>query len=555
MNYVTLTSVSLLCTLSLTTFAASDLDRHEQQEQAKKQQEELQQQVQAQDVQLETSITKTGELLLPNEPEGFLIKQIKVDISIEPRFKWLQVEAERFSHHRYGVQGIDLLVKYLNNKIAERGFITTTVLLPEQDLSTGILQLKLVPGYIGKVTFANPKQYGTWHNAFPTSEGNLLNVRALEQGVEQMQSAGNQVIKLQLKPGEKAGTSDVILDIKRTKPWSIGVGFDDAGLENTGRREGSVSVALYNPTGLNDTLSYTYNRDFQGHHEYGTKGYDAAYNLPLGNFTLGVNAYHNEYHERVTALVPYDLSSSSYTVETGLTGLIYRDRIRKTQGFFKLIQKERSTYINGEELGVQRQDTCAYRIGMLHRQYWGQSVIDGSLYYQKGMPWLGAKAGYDDFTAGYPTTRYALWGGSINIGTPVKLGKTMGRYTFTARGQYTNDTLYGSEHFSIGGRYTVRGFTGEQNLAAEKGFFLRNELGIPVVKLNLEPYVGVDYGRVWGPSSERLLGNNLAGVVFGLRGTLAKGLQYDAFIGAPLYKPDGFQTAKTALGFNVSYKF
>ena len=117
-----------------------------------------------------------------------------------------------------------------------------------------------------------------------------------------------------------------------------------------------------------------------------------------------------------------------------------------------------------------------------------------------------------------------MWGGSLNIGTPVKLGKAIGRYTFTARGQYTNNTLYGTEHFSIGGRYTVRGFDGEQTLAAENGFFLRNELGIPLTKLNMEPYIGMDYGRVWGPSSEYLLGNELAGIVFGLRGTLAKGL-------------------------------
>jgi hemolysin activation/secretion protein len=555
LNQSILLTTAVLCSLSLTSFAVPTLDQHEQQEQARRQQEQLQRQLQDKGAQLETGLTKAGDLVLPREPDGFLIRQITIDVTAEPCFKWLQEAVKPYAHHRYGVQGLDLLVKYLNSKIAERGFLTTTVMLPEQDLGSGHLLLKLVPGYIGHIRFANPKQYGTWHNAFPTYDGNLLNVRALEQGVEQMQHAGNQEVKLKLIPGEKAGTSDVILNIKRSKPWSIGIGFDDAGLESTGRREGSISFALYNPTGLNDTLSYTYNRDFQGHHEYGTKGYDAYYSLPLGNYTFDVSAYHNEYHERVKALTPYDLSSSSYTVETGLTGLIYRDRIRKTQGFFKLLQKKRNTYINGENLGVQHQETTAYRIGLLHRQYWGQAVLDGSLYYQKGMPWLGAEPGYDDFTSGYPTTRYALWGASLNIAMPVKLGKITGRYNFTARGQYTNDTLYGTEHFSIGGRYTVRGFDGEQTLAAENGFFLRNELGIPLTKLNMEPYLGIDYGRVWGPSSEYLLGNDLAGIVLGLRGTLASSFQYDLFIGAPLYKPEGFQTAKTALGFNVMCRF
>ncbi len=129
------------------------------------------------------------------------------------------------------------------------------------------------------------------------------------------------------------------------------------------------------------------------------------------------------------------------------------------------------------------------------------------------------------------------------------------RYTYKARGTLTNDVLYGVEQCTIGGRYTERGFDGEQSLAGENGFFIRNELGIPFKKFDLEPYIGVDYGHVWGPSSEYQLGNKLAGAVFGLRGSISKYFQYDAFIGAPLYKPEGFRTAKTALGFIAYMRF
>ena len=76
-----------------------------------------------------------------------------------------------------------------------------------------------------------------------------------------------------------------------------------------------------------------------------------------------------------------------------------------------------------------------------------------------------------------------------------------------------------------------------------------------IPELRLEPYLGLDLGHVWGPSDEYLLGKNLAGAVFGIRGNLLKGLQYDAFIGTPIYKPEGFKTSKTALGFQVYYQF
>ena len=86
---------------------------------------------------------------------------------------------------------------------------------------------------------------------------------------------------------------------------------------------------------------------------------------------------------------------------------------------------------------MQRQETTAYQLGLLHRQYWGSSTIDMLLYYQKGMPWWQAEPGLTDQVEGTATTRYSLYGLNLNIAAPVKLGKVQGRYTFNLRGQYT----------------------------------------------------------------------------------------------------------------------
>lgn len=165
-----------------------------------------------------------------------------------------------------------------------------------------------------------------------------------------------------------------------------------------------------------------------------------------------------------------------------------------------------------------------------------------------------AEPGIDDHTEGFMTTRYDMWGLNFYYATPFKLGRWEPRYSLTFRGQYTNNMLYSADQFSIGGRYTVRGFSGENTLSAENGYILRNEIGFPLKHINLEPYVGIDYGRVWGPSDEYLLGNSLAGVVFGIRGKLALQISYDVFIGTPLYKPEGFKAGKTACGFNVYWQ-
>ena len=132
------------------------------------------------------------------------------------------------------------------------------------------------------------------------------------------------------------------------------------------------------------------------------------------------------------------------------------------------------------------------------------------------------------------------------------------RYLNHVRGQYTRDRLFVSEQFGIGNRYTVRGFDGEQTLLAERGWYIRNEIGIPLFQSRHELYVGVDHGEVSGPSAGMLPGRGLTGSVIGLRGSFSgafEGLSYDAFTGWALFKPDRFQTEAPATGVQVTYQF
>ncbi|MBL8506598.1 MAG: ShlB/FhaC/HecB family hemolysin secretion/activation protein, partial [Methylobacillus glycogenes] len=62
------------------------------------------------------------------------------------------------------------------------------------------------------------------------------------------------------------------------------------------------------------------------------------------------------------------------------------------------------------------------------------------------------------------------------------------------------------------------------------------------------------YGAVAGPSSDYLLGRRLAGGVLGLKGGY-KAFQYDGFVGRPLKRPEGFQTAHTTAGIQLSLTF
>lgn len=82
-------------------------------------------------------------------------------------------------------------------RILSRGYITTRVLLPSQDLSSGILHFELVPGTVSAVRFADPASRGTLRTAFPGRPGDVLNLRDLEQGLEQLRRVSNQNADMQ----------------------------------------------------------------------------------------------------------------------------------------------------------------------------------------------------------------------------------------------------------------------------------------------------------------------------------------------------------------------
>ena len=62
----------------------------------------------------------------------------------------------------------------------------------------------------------------------------------------------------------------------------------------------------------------------------------------------------------------------------------------------------------------------------------------------------------------------------------------------------------------------MRGFDGELTLMGERGWVLRNEIGLPV-GAGQELYAGADWAMRAGPSTRWLQGRNLAGAVIGAR--------------------------------------
>lgn len=548
-----LLSLWLAASISMAIASAAQpaVSDNEQNLRARQRDGERQQREHQKDVFLQNGEKQAEEVALPDETPAFLINTLVLEGDGVDRFTWVRQLLERYQGRKIGILGINIIVKRLTGELIDRGYITTRIGVPEQDLASGKLTLILVPGRIGEIRFDGGAA-GNWQTAFPTRPGDILNLRRLEQGLEQLKRVPSQDAAMEILPGKNPGESDVVITLKKIKPWRMTFSADDSGSKATGKLQLSAGAAVDNLLGLNDLFNLSFNGDGERRGNLlGTRGDSIYYSVPQGNTTFTFSSYSYRSHQPILG-VNYD--SEIYNIQFGVSQLLRRDQTSKTSLDFAIIKGSNRSFFGGYELDILRQFTTDAQLGLSHRQYFGQATLDASLAYKKGVPWFGAQADPRLEDPGMPTTRYGIWLLDTSLTKPFRVGSVKGRYSAVFHGQYTKDTLFGSEFISIGNRYTVRGFDGEQTLSAERGWYLRNELAVPLGASGLETYLGLDYGEVYGPTPQTVPGRILAGTAVGLRGG-AKGLNYEVFVGRPLRRPSGFQTASPTFGFQTVYQF
>ena len=473
-----------------------------------------------------------------------------------------------------GAQGINRMMVAAQNAVIGHGYTTTRILAAPQDLNSGTLELTVLPGKVRSVradTSHNDQtraaRIAAFQNEIPLKGGDILNLRRIEQGLENLKRVPTAEADIQIVPADAPDESDIVVAWRqRLLPYRLSLGVDDSGSKTTGKYQGSLTFSADNPFGLSDLFYLSYGRHL-GHTDAhtdsegkktagGTQSYAFHYSVPAGNWLWSWNHNYYRYHQAVAGINEvYDYNGKSRGSDIGFTRLLYRDARRKSHIGFKLWQKENQSFIDDAEVEVQRRKTAGWQLSLKHKEYIGRSTLDIGLGYKRGTGMADAIAAPEEvFDEG--TSRMKVITADISYNHPFQIGRQHFVYDTALHAQWNKTPLTPLDKIAIGGRYTVRGFDGESSLSAERGWYWRNE-----VAWSFKPahqfYLALDGGHVSGDSAQYLLGQTLIGAAAGLRGQFQAGgsLNYDLFAGKPIKKPKGFQTASTVFGFNLNYSF
>jgi len=459
-----------------------------------------------------------------------------------------------------GVQGINVVVTRVQNAVVEKGFVTTRILVAPQDLNSGELVLVVIPGRLRNIQFESDVPKRLLNSAMPIKLGDILNLRDLEQGLENFKRVPTAEADFQIEPSKgknaQPGDSDVLIRYKQAFPLRASISLDDGGSRSTGRNQASLTLSYDNPLSLNDLFYISINSDIEGGDSsaQGTEGYTVHYSLPIQNWLLSTTASEFDFRQTVATVGRSSLfSGKSKTAEVRVSRRLYRDAQRRTSGYVRAYLRSSRNFINDIEVSLQRRRTGGYEVGVSHREYIGNNTLNASIAWRRGTGAFNSLASPED-PFGEGASRPSLYTATASLDVPFNIGKQRLRYNALVRWQHNLTPLVPQDRFFIGGRHTVRGFDGEQVFSADRGWLIRNDLSVALGQSGQALYLGVDYGEVDGQSSEFLLGKSLAGGVVGLRGQ-AKKVSYDVFVGKPISKPEGFRTAKTVYGFNLAVSF
>ena len=395
-----------------------------------------------------------------------------------------------------GVSQLNELLKIITNHYLDQGLITTRAYLPQQDLSGGVLQVLVVEGRLEKLRGdeASGLSERELTMTFPGREGRLVNLREIEQMVDQLNRLPSNKAQMELTPGQQVGGSDVLVKNTPQKPWRATLSRNNDGQRSTGEQQWNAGLEWDSPLGLADQLSLRGGHDALSDHQQTSRNGLLSYSLPWGWWTFNYSYSESEYRSTAQADgISFKQNGDSQNHQFRAERVVHRDALSKTSLNAGIAYLRTNNYIEDSKLALSSNRLTEAQFGINHGRRIGSAFVNLDLGMQQGIGALDAQ-GHGHPGPGEADARYRKYTGTLSYLQPFQLWGEQLTFSSLATGQRSEDVLFSPQRMSLGGSSSVRGYK-DQFLSGDSGGYWRNELRLtrPVTLNWLRP-VFAEYG-------------------------------------------------------------
>ncbi|AZD36990.1 Channel-forming transporter/cytolysins activator of TpsB family [Pseudomonas chlororaphis subsp. aurantiaca] len=399
-----------------------------------------------------------------------------------------------------GVSQLNELLKVITDYYLEKGLVTSRAYLPQQDLSGGHLKVLVVEGRLEGLKGAADSQLSERElaMAFPGQVGALVNLREIEQLVDQLNRLPSNQAQMELAPGKEVGGSEVLVKNTAQKPWRAGLSRSNDGQRSTGEQQWGTTFDWDSPLGLADQLMLRGGHDAMSDHQHTSNNAMLSYNLPWGWWNFSYTYSQSEYRSQAQANgFSFKQTGDSQNHQLRAERVILRDAVSKTSLNAGLAYLRTNNFIEDSKLALSSNRLSEAQFGINHGRRIGGAFVNLDLGMQNG---IGAFDAQDNGHPGpgEPNARYRKYTATLSYLQPFKLWGESFSFSSLMTGQRSEDVLFSPQRTSLGGQSSIRGYK-DQSLSGDSGGYWRNDLrwSRPVTLGWLRP-VFAEYGSSLG---------------------------------------------------------
>lgn len=174
------------------------------------------------------------------ETPCFVVQHVELDndtptlpLTGGARFGWLLQDLGAFEGACLGPQSLDALRRNLDPRLVSQSFVTGSVSFAPQNLVGGVLRVSLQIGRIARIDLRGGAS-AISRNALAIQPGDALNLRAIEQTLENLARLPSQAAQVQTEAAAQADESGVAITTGAARAWRLSAGLDNAPRVTTG---------------------------------------------------------------------------------------------------------------------------------------------------------------------------------------------------------------------------------------------------------------------------------------------------------------------------------
>lgn len=374
-------------------------------------------------------------------------------------------------------QTVEAILSRINGLYAEKGYLAQALILP-QTIENGRLAVTLVEARIGRIDVEGNR---TTRASYLTErlrlgEGDLVHLGLLDEAITQFNMTNDVAVRVELRPGEDFGESDLVLHVQEPANSRFVLAVDGAGRAESGQYRTSLTWRIPSLTWHRDPLSVATMQS------EGVRSTSVNYSYPVSPSGARLGA---QYSWSLVEFLDANYGPVGLKVQSKSGGITLSRPFEVKAGFMalgsvELQVRESKTYLSGTQLTGSEGQALVLGLSMEGAEEWGSWSFNH-----------GVRAG----VARTPNAS-DVWFGKYTAS--LQLTRATGprsRWVLRGTWQHTNDKLLPSdEQFHVGGDSTVRGYR-QGFISGDRGYVINVEYHWPVSP-SIGGYVFVDHGGV-----------------------------------------------------------